>query len=136
MSRGKTSSHPKTLLSHYAETANLIRVPSFDEIHDAVFSMDAISALRHDGYTDLLALVAARIVSPQLFGFIRDRHIKDCIALASDCVNVLHKSCCEGNLAMRIDIRKAFDTLDWSFISRVLQTFGFCIILWIGLTTF
>ncbi|KAK2649064.1 hypothetical protein Ddye_016553 [Dipteronia dyeriana] len=27
---------------------------------------------------------------------------------------------------MKIDIRKVFDTLDWSFILRVLQAFGFC----------
>ncbi|KAK1549712.1 hypothetical protein Q3G72_006607 [Acer saccharum] len=40
-----------------------------------------------------LARVAARIISPQQFGFIRDRHIEDCIALASDCVNMLQKKC-------------------------------------------
>ncbi|KAI9180865.1 hypothetical protein LWI28_008854 [Acer negundo] len=45
---------------------------------------------------DMLAQVAARIVSPQQFGFIRDRHIEDCITLASDCVNLLHKKCYVG----------------------------------------
>ena len=33
--------------------------------------------------------------------------------------------CYVGNLAMKIDICKAFDTLDWSFLHRVLQAFGF-----------
>ncbi|KAK3193001.1 hypothetical protein Dsin_024311 [Dipteronia sinensis] len=61
---------------------------------------------------DRLAQIAARIVSPQLFGFIRDQQVEDCIALAYDCVNVLHKKCYGGNVAMKIDIRKAFDTLD------------------------
>ncbi|KAK3212771.1 hypothetical protein Dsin_017477 [Dipteronia sinensis] len=42
---------------------------------------------------DKLAQIAARIVYLQQFGFIRDRHVEDCIALASDCVNVLHKKC-------------------------------------------
>ncbi|KAK3193170.1 hypothetical protein Dsin_024480 [Dipteronia sinensis] len=51
-----------------------------------------------------LAQIAARIVSPQQFGFIRDRHVEDCIALASDCVNVLHKKCYGGNVAMKIHI--------------------------------
>ncbi|KAK3183588.1 hypothetical protein Dsin_030874 [Dipteronia sinensis] len=74
---------------------------------------------------DRLAQIAARIVSPHQFGFIRDRHIEDCIALASECVNVMYKKCYGGNLAMKIDIRKAFDTLDWSFLRRVLQAFGF-----------
>ncbi|KAK3217930.1 hypothetical protein Dsin_011900 [Dipteronia sinensis] len=77
---------------------------------------------------DRLAQIAARIVSPHQFGFIRDRHIEDCIALASDYVNVTHKKCYGGNLAMEIDIHKAFDTLDWSFLRRVLQAFGFSLV--------
>ncbi|KAK3188885.1 hypothetical protein Dsin_028446 [Dipteronia sinensis] len=74
---------------------------------------------------DRLAQIAARIVSHNQFGFIRDHHIEDGITLASDCVNVMHKKCYGGNLAMKIDIRKAFDTLDWSFLRRVLQAFEF-----------
>ncbi|KAI9157287.1 hypothetical protein LWI28_019868 [Acer negundo] len=77
---------------------------------------------------DRLVRVVARIISPQQFGFIRDRHIEDCIALASKCVNVLQKKCYRGNLAMKIDIYKAFDTLDWFFLCRVLQAFGFSFI--------
>ncbi|KAK3221988.1 hypothetical protein Dsin_009013 [Dipteronia sinensis] len=69
---------------------------------------------------DRLAQIAARIVSLQQFGFIRDRHVEDCIALASDCVNVLHKKCYGGNVAIKIDIRKAFDTLDWKFLFRMV----------------
>ncbi|KAK2654657.1 hypothetical protein Ddye_014513 [Dipteronia dyeriana] len=64
---------------------------------------------------DRLAQIVARIVFPHQFGCIRDRHI----------VNVLHKKCYGDNLAMKIDIRKAFDTLDWYFLHRVLQAFGF-----------
>ncbi|KAI9192521.1 hypothetical protein LWI28_024081 [Acer negundo] len=146
-----------------AENAFLTSVPSADDINDAVFAMDAVSALRTDGFSgsfyqrccdvvgsdvvlvvhwsyfpnnflfkisskilaDRLAWVAARIISPQQFGFIPDRHIEDCIALAFDCVNVIQKKCYGGNLAMKIDIRKVFDTLDWSFLCRVLQAFGF-----------
>jgi hypothetical protein len=29
------------------------------------------------------------------------------------------------NLAMKIDIRKTFDTLEWSLLISVLQNFGF-----------
>lgn len=38
---------------------------------------------------------------------------------------MLQKSCFGGNLSMKIDIRKAFDTLDWNFILDVLEAFGF-----------
>ncbi|KAI9192875.1 hypothetical protein LWI28_028829 [Acer negundo] len=116
-----------------AENAFLTSVPSADDIHDAVFAMDAASTPGPDGFSgsfyqrcwDVVARVTARIISPQQFDFIRDRHIEDCIALAFDCVNVLQKKCYGGNLAMKINIRKAFDTFDWSFLCRVLQAFGF-----------
>ncbi|KAI9199991.1 hypothetical protein LWI28_001193 [Acer negundo] len=177
------------------EKAFLTSVPSADDIHDAVFVMEAAYAPKPDGFSgsfyqrcwdvvdsdvvldvqdffitgvifpslnsnfiillpklrdsisgdqfrpivlsnflfkisskilaNRLARVAARIISPQQFNFIRDRHIEDCIALASDCVNVLQKKCNGGNLAMKIDIQKAFNTLDWSFLCRVLKAFGF-----------
>lgn len=31
-----------------------------------------------------------------------------------------------GNLALKIDIAKAFDTLRWSCLLKVLRKFGFC----------
>ncbi|PNX66539.1 ribonuclease H, partial [Trifolium pratense] len=31
----------------------------------------------------------------------------------------------KGNLALKIDIQKAFDTLEWSFLLKVLLQFGF-----------
>ncbi|KAI9157503.1 hypothetical protein LWI28_023591 [Acer negundo] len=45
--------------------------------------------------------------------------------LADLLARVVAKKCSVGNLAMKIDIRKAFNTLDWSFLCRVLQAFGF-----------
>ena len=32
-----------------------------------------------------------------------------------------------GNMAIKIDIRKAFDFLDWNFLLDVLEAFGFCL---------
>ena len=74
---------------------------------------------------DRLARITARIVSPYQFGFIQDHHIEDCVALASDCVNMLDKKCYGGNLAMKIDICKTLDILDWFFLRKVFQAFGF-----------
>lgn len=37
--------------------------------------------------------------------------VKDCIALTSEAINVLDKRCFGGNLALKIDVSKAFDTL-------------------------
>ncbi|KAI5412040.1 hypothetical protein KIW84_056931 [Lathyrus oleraceus] len=38
---------------------------------------------------------------------------------------MLDRKSLHGNLALKIDISKAFDTLDWSFLIKVLKQFGF-----------
>lgn len=41
----------------------------------------------------------------------RCRYIQECIATASDYVNLMYKKRFGGNIAMKFDIRKAFDTV-------------------------
>jgi len=72
-----------------------------------------------------LVSVTIRIVSIEQRGFIRDRSIFDCIILASEAINLLDKKQYGGNIALKVDIRKAFDTLDWNFFISILQQFGF-----------
>ncbi|XP_050222822.1 uncharacterized protein LOC126672915 [Mercurialis annua] len=74
---------------------------------------------------DRLASIAEKIISKHQFGFIKNRSISHCIATASEGVNVLNKRCFGGNMALQIDIKKAFDTMEWSFILEVLDAFGF-----------
>ncbi|PNX82112.1 ribonuclease H, partial [Trifolium pratense] len=74
---------------------------------------------------DRLAQILPSIVSKEQRGFIQGRNIKDCICIASEAINLLHNKTFGGNLALKIDITKAFDTLDWSFLIKVLQQFGF-----------
>lgn len=61
---------------------------------------------------DILEQIAPKILSPHQKGFISGRHIHDCIMTTSEAVNLLNKKACGGNLAIKIDIKKAFDTID------------------------
>jgi len=74
---------------------------------------------------DRLATIMSFIISEEQRGFIKGRKIKDCILLTSEVANFLHKTTYGGNLAMKINISKVFDTLDWNFLNKVLQSFGF-----------
>lgn len=69
------------------------------------------------------------ILSDFQFGFIPGRRINTCIALAFDAVNFLDLGC-KGHMALKVDITKAFDTISWDFLFKVLrfmQFFGlFC----------
>ncbi|XP_019438958.1 PREDICTED: uncharacterized protein LOC109344660 [Lupinus angustifolius] len=126
-------------------------IPSHDEIKSAVFDMNGDGALRPDGFggadkiedfrpiamanfqfkiiskvlADRLANIAPKIISIQQRGFIKDRQINDCICLTSEAINLLDHKVFGGNLAIKIDIKKAFDTIDWDFLLLTLQKLGF-----------
>ncbi|PRQ24992.1 putative RNA-directed DNA polymerase [Rosa chinensis] len=117
------------ILPHF-NSSLIILVPKKDEadsISDyrpialANFTFKVITKI----LADRLGLVASRIVSSNQSGFIKGRSIADPIILTSECVNLLDRESKWGNLAIKLDISKAFDTLDWAFLLRVLQAFGF-----------
>ena len=74
---------------------------------------------------DRLAPITMRIISIEQRGFIRDRNIYECVILESEAINLLEKRQYGGNVALKVDIAKAFDTLDWNFLLDVLRGFGF-----------
>ncbi|XP_019432511.1 PREDICTED: uncharacterized protein LOC109339510 [Lupinus angustifolius] len=59
-----------------------------------------------------LSVVAPKIISSSQRGFIKGRSIKDCICIASEAVNMLDYKTFGGNIAIKLDIKKAFDTLE------------------------
>lgn len=74
---------------------------------------------------DRLAKVAPKIISEQQRGFIKGRDIADCICITSEAINMLDYKTFGGNIALKFDSKKAFDTIDWSFLLKVLSAFGF-----------
>ena len=74
---------------------------------------------------DKLSSIMPAITSVQQRGFIKGWSIKDCICLTYEIINVLHKRSFGGNIAIKVDMAKAFDTLNWNFLLKVLKAFGF-----------
>ncbi|PNX85730.1 ribonuclease H, partial [Trifolium pratense] len=110
------------LLIIIPKTPGADRIENFRPIALANFQFKIITKL----LADRLAIIASKIIPPQQRGFIPNRSIADCvIVVASEAINVLSKRSFAGNLALKIDIKKAFDTLDWSFLLQVLHQFGF-----------
>lgn len=72
-----------------------------------------------------LALIMPKIILPNQVGFIRSRHIHDCTTMVSESVNMLDRKAYVGNIGLKLYIHKAFDTLNWEFLLRVLHFFGF-----------
>jgi len=74
---------------------------------------------------DRLVLMAARIISPNQYGFVQGRQIQDCIGIASEAINMFSEKVRGGNVAYKVDIYKVFDTLSLKFLLLVLTRFGF-----------
>ncbi|XP_019465329.1 PREDICTED: uncharacterized protein LOC109363519 [Lupinus angustifolius] len=109
---------------------NVVLIPKFpgaDRIEDlrpialANFQFKIISKV----LADRLAIIAPKIISTNQRGFIKGRHIHDCISLASEAVNLMDHKVYGGNLAIKLDVKKAFDTIDWKFLLDTLGAFGF-----------
>lgn len=97
------------------------RIEEFRPIALANFQFKIISKVP----ADRLANIAPKIISENQRGFIKGRQISECTCIASEAVNLLNYKAFGGNLALKFDIRKAFDTIDWDFLLNVLHAFGF-----------
>ncbi|XP_019435508.1 PREDICTED: uncharacterized protein LOC109342010 [Lupinus angustifolius] len=103
------------------KTPGADRIDEFRSIALANFQFKIITKV----IADRLATITSRIISPQQKGFIKDRKIHDCICIASEAINLLDHKTFGGNLAIKLDIKKAFDTMDWLFLLDTLTAFGF-----------
>ncbi|KAL8480479.1 hypothetical protein ACS0TY_027134 [Phlomoides rotata] len=72
-----------------------------------------------------LGAIAARILTPFQFGFVSGKRIHTFIDLSSDAINILDYPHVRGNMAIKIDMHKAFDTISWRFLLSMLQRLGF-----------
>lgn len=99
-----------------------IHIENFHPIIVANFKFKIITKI----LADHLGYIALKLISSQQCGFVRGRRIMDYIGVTFECVNLLHKKAHSGNLVLKMDVRKAFDTLDWDFLLEVLKAFGFC----------
>ena len=64
------------------------------------------------------------IISPEQKGFIEGRSIADCTRLMSDIIFECERQGKDG-LILLVDFEKAFDSLSWEFIHKILTEFNF-----------
>lgn len=91
------------------------KIPSASKVED--FRLIVLGNFLFKILTKIIAtrvgLVLNKMLSPSQYGFTPGKKIHHCIAAASEGVNCLNKD--GGNMAMKIDIHKAFDTMHWEF---------------------
>jgi hypothetical protein len=68
--------------------------------------------------------ILGNIISETQKGFLKGRYIGECTRLLYDLIDKLEEEDIPG-LLLLIDFEKAFDTMEWSFIEKTLQFYGF-----------
>lgn len=99
-----------------------------DSIHVSNFCPIVMGNFLYKIFTKIVATRLSSfigdILSPSQYGFIPGCNIHTCIAISSETINSLHMGK-HGNMAIKVDITKAFDTVNWDFIYQVLSCMGF-----------
>ncbi|GJV38022.1 hypothetical protein Tco_1410499 [Tanacetum coccineum] len=65
------------------------------------------------------------LVSPNQSAFVQGRSISDNILLTQELMHNYHLDRGSPRCAFKVDIQKAYDTVDWEFLRRILHGFGF-----------
>nr|XP_027067822.1 uncharacterized protein LOC113693489 [Coffea arabica] len=73
-----------------------------------------------------MALVLPKLISPQQTGFVKGRSISDNYLLAQELMASIGKKARGGNVALKLDMTKAYDRMSWFHVISMLRAFGFC----------
>ncbi|KAJ9561755.1 hypothetical protein OSB04_006915 [Centaurea solstitialis] len=110
-----------TLLCFIPKIPNATRVSDFRPISCCSVLYKVISKIISDRIKPFLGC----IVGPTQSAFIPGRRISDNILMAHELVAGYQRDTGKPRCAFKIDLRKAYDTVDWRFLIRMLQGFGF-----------
>ncbi|KAI0498287.1 hypothetical protein KFK09_021528 [Dendrobium nobile] len=72
-----------------------------------------------------LSVLLPKLVSSNQMGFVKGRAIVDNILIAQEFCQDLDIKTRGGNMILKLDIAKAYDNINWSFIYNMLRSFGF-----------
>ena len=72
-----------------------------------------------------LSVILDKIISPCQAAFVPGRSIGDNVMLAEELFTGYNQARLPPRCALKVDIRKAYDTVEWDFLLSVLQLFGF-----------
>ena len=66
-----------------------------------------------------------RIIAPHQSGFVKGRLLSDNVLLAQEMFHELPRCSPSPNLAIKLDMAKAYDMVQWPFLLRILERMGF-----------
>ena len=102
------------------------KVPGASDIRQfrPITVINVIFRILAKGYANRVTLLADRITHPNQSAFIRGRYILDGVLVLHEVLHEVHAKHLKA-VFVKIDFRKAYDTVSWSFLREVLLRKGF-----------
>ncbi|XP_074271179.1 uncharacterized protein LOC141595105 [Silene latifolia] len=72
-----------------------------------------------------MSLILPDIVSTSQGAFIKGRDIVGNILICQDLIRLYKRKTCSPRMMMKLDLHKAYDSIEWSFIEEILTGLGF-----------
>lgn len=72
-----------------------------------------------------LRALLPKVILPNQIGFVKGRSIFDNVLLAKEIIHDIDAKVKEGNILLKLDISKAYDSISWKFLYKMLAGFGF-----------
>jgi hypothetical protein len=70
--------------------------------------------------SNMIKPILSRNLSEEQLGFLEGRRIHDAIGIASECLHSISKKKKSKSLILKLDLRKAYDCVDWDFLHMFL----------------
>ncbi|XP_074271645.1 uncharacterized protein LOC141595577 [Silene latifolia] len=72
-----------------------------------------------------LSKILPDLVSPSQSAFIRGRDIVGNILICQDLIRLYKRKSCSPRMMMKLDMQKAYDSIEWSFVEEMLRALDF-----------
>nr|XP_027123281.1 uncharacterized protein LOC113740010 [Coffea arabica] len=119
---------PKILTDE--ENSLLEQVPSEEEVRSAMFAMDGESAPGPHGYTDKFFTAAWSVIGKDVVravcSFFCGVVLPHAVTATSiELLSNMERSSRNADVALKLDMSKAYDCVSWIFFTSILRRFGF-----------
>ncbi|PNX83979.1 ribonuclease H, partial [Trifolium pratense] len=111
--------------------AELVKPVSKKEVHDALMNMKSYKAPGPDGFQPIFFKLFWDVVGDDVWNFVklafeRGRSTKDNAIVLQEVLHFMRKSKKKnGDMVFKLDLEKAYDRVNWSFLRETMAKFNF-----------
>ncbi|XP_074377107.1 uncharacterized protein LOC141718627 [Apium graveolens] len=110
------------------QNVQLMKEITEEEVREAIFHMHPDKAPGPDGFSKSYEKLLDVVVSDTQSAFIPGSLISDNIMISYEVMHYLKRKKFgkEGFMALKLDMSKAYDRIEWKFLEAILRKLGFC----------